>query len=205
MAGCVVYRRLETPRCTVEVRRRCGPRDLEGLRLAQGFGFFVDPSEGVERLVLAAERGDYVAVAVHGGEVVGFLVAARWTLEGPMGSVVYDDVYDINVEVSRRWRRMGIGRALLEAAVTDPFFEDKVLLVRGNPRYWDCRGVECRRYAHFIMEVPMLHYGFKRVPADLPGDLFTLARPGPRAGRSVEDIARAIEAVSGAADAFSPF
>jgi len=203
---CEVYKTLKTPRCTVEVRRRCGPSYIRGLRLAQGFGYFVNPVQGVEPLALAASRGDYVALAVHDGEVVGFLVAYRMSFEGLPGHIALEDVYDIATEVSRKWRKMGIGSALLEATVRDPYFDDKVLLIRGNPDYWDCYGSECRRYAMFIKEIPTLYYGFEELPVRMPGDLFTIARIGPRAKTTKEQLASLLLKMSeGIAGEFYPF
>lgn len=187
---CALYAKIEREGEAVEVRRHCGPQYIRGLRLAHGFGFFINPALGVEPLVKAAERGDYVALAVAKGEIVGFLTAYRFALEGFRVPVSYDFIYDIATEVSRKWRRMGIGSKLLEATVTDPFFDDKVLLIRGNPDYWDCYGAQCRKYAMFIMEVPVMYYGFKPLPVKLPGDLFTIARVGPRAPVSLEELSR---------------
>jgi len=191
--SCELYTTLETPRGRVEIRRACSPDAISRLKLAQGFGFFLNPAMGVEPLVKAASRGDYVALAIHDTEIVGFLVAYRWSQESYGGRIAYEDVYDIATEVSRKWRRMGIGKALLEATVTDAFFDDKVLLIRGNPDYWDCYGSECQKYATFIMEVPVIYYGFKKLPIKLPGDLFTLAKVGPKSNVKLEDIIRVIE------------
>lgn len=197
--SCSLYAKLEGVNGTVvEVRRHCGSSYIKRLKLAQGFGFFVNPALGVEPLVKAAERGDYVALAVASGEIVGFLVAYRLSLEGLRAPVTYDFIYDIATEVSRKWRKRGIGSKLLEATVTDPFFEDKVLIIRGNPDYWDCYGPQCRKYAMFIMEVPVMYYGFKPLPVKLPGDLFTIARVGPRAPVSFEELTSLLSRLSAA-------
>ncbi len=186
--GCDSYKTLKTPRCEVKILRKCTPDYIRGLRLAHGFGYFINPASGVEPLALAASRGDYVALAVHEGEIVGFLVAYRLSLEGLPAHVAFENIYDIATEVSRKWRKMGIGSTLLEATVNDPFFEDKVLVIRGNPDYWDCYGDECRKYAMFIMEIPVMYYGFQKLPVTLPGDLFTIARIGPKAGVTLEEL-----------------
>lgn len=185
---CEVFKKLNTPRGIVEIRRRCDSETIRGYKLANGFGYFINPVWGVEPLAKAAERGDYVAIALYGDEIVGFLAAYRWSVEGLASRVAFEDIYDIATEVSRKWRRLGIGSSLLEAAVTDSFFEDKVLMVRGNPEYWDCYGDQCRAYAMFIMEVPVMHYGFEKLPVSMPGDLFTLIKIGSKAKVAKDDI-----------------
>ncbi len=199
--GCEVYKKIKTDRCEVEVRRGCGPDEIRRFKLDTGFGFFLNPAAGVEPLAKAAERGDYVALAVHDSTVIGFLVAYRFGAEGLPSRVMLDFVYDIATEVSRKWRQRGLGKALLEAAVTDPFFDDKVLIIRGNPSYWDCYGSACRKYALFIMEIPVMYYGFEKLPVKLPGDLFTIARIGPKARVTRDELigllAKIEEGVSG--------
>jgi GNAT superfamily N-acetyltransferase len=199
---CEVYKEIAKDGRKVLIRRRCSEEVLQRYKLAQGFGFFVNPSQGVTPLVRAAARGDYVAIADHKGEeIVGFLIAYRWSAEGYMRAhVVYDYIYDIVTEVSRKWRKMGIGKALLEAAVTDPFFEDKVLMIRGNPEYWDCYGSECYRYASFIMEIPRMYYGFEKLPVKMPGDMFTLVRIGRKSNVKVDDIVKIIEDIARAVE-----
>ncbi|MEB2837111.1 MAG: GNAT family N-acetyltransferase [Desulfurococcales archaeon] len=186
--ACEVYRVIKSDRGDIEVKRRCDAASIRSYKLAQGFGYFINPVMGVEPLAKAAERGDYVAIATHEDEIVGFLVAYQWTLEGLPSKIAFEDVYDIATEVSRKWRRHGIGSTLLEATVTDPFFDDKVLLIRGNPDYWDCYGDECRVYAMFIMEVPVMKYGFEKLPVSLPGDLFTLVKIGPKSRVTKDEL-----------------
>ncbi|GAB6148659.1 hypothetical protein JCM10135_12010 [Stetteria hydrogenophila] len=181
----------------MEVRRRCSPDCLRGLRLAPGFGSFIDPSRGVEPLALAAARGDYVAVATTDGVVVGFFVAYRFALEGLRAPVAFDFLYDVVAEVARGWRGRGVASRLLDAALSDPFFEDKALLARGRPEYWDCRGEECREYARILEETAARH-GFMRLQARLPGDAFTYARVGPRAPVTLEDLERLVARLAAA-------
>ena len=186
--SCELYKRLDTPQGPVEIRRACDADSIRRLRLAQGFGYFINPVMGVEPLAKAAERGDYVALGIHDNEIVGFLVAYRWTLEGLPSRIAFEDIYDIATEVSRKWRKMGIGSTLLEATVKDPFFDDKVLMIRGNPDYWDCYGEQCKVYSMFIMEIPTMYYGFEKLPVSMPGDLFTIVRIGPKARVRKEDL-----------------
>jgi GNAT superfamily N-acetyltransferase len=197
--SCEVYKEIITKdNRKILIRRRCSDKDLKKYKLAQGFGFFINPSQGIEPLVKAASRGDYVAIADYKGEeVVGFLIAYKWGAEGYGRShMLLDYLYDIVTEVSRKWRKMGIGKTLLEAAITDPFFEDKVLLIRGNPNYWDCYGSECYYYASFIMEIPQMHFGFKKLPVKMPGDMFTLVRIGKKSNVKLEEIVKVIEEIA---------
>jgi GNAT superfamily N-acetyltransferase len=185
---CEIFKKLNTPQGIVEIRRRCDGKTIRRYKLAHGFGYFINPVMGVEPLAKAAERGDYVVIATHGNEIVGFLVAYRWAMEGLASRIAFEDIYDIATEVSRKWRKLGIGSNLLEAAVTDSFFDDKVLMIRGNPEYWDCYGDQCRVYAMFIMEIPVMRYGFEKLPVNMPGDLFTLIKIGPKAKVTKDEI-----------------
>ena len=203
---CETFKKLETLRGLVEVKRRCSGASIRRYKLARGFGYFINPIMGVEPLAKAADRGDYVAIAVHDYEIVGFLVAYRWALEGLTSRIAFEDIYDIATEVSRKWRKLGIGSNLLEATVTDEFFDDKVLMIRGNPDYWDCYGDQCRVYAMFIMEVPVMRYGFEKLPVSMPGDLFTLIKIGPRARVTKEEIVSLILKLSRSVESeFYPF
>ena len=78
-------------------------------------------------------------------------------------------VYELSIETSRDWRRLGIARGLLEFCMQAPWVEHMILLAMGLDWHWDLQGtgLDAGGYADVLRKL-LLPAGFREVRTSEP-------------------------------------
>ena len=106
---------MSTPRPAVRVAIRAVDRD-DAPALAQLTGLSASTRRGLDADIAAVARGDAHAPVILVAEVAHPAPAAGTSLVGAaFGLLQYDDGHVLDLAVAARWRRSGIGAALLRA------------------------------------------------------------------------------------------
>ncbi len=181
---------LETPSGSLLLRDFCPPSMVERLRADEGLHAFARLPEREHQLLLSiARRPDCALTLAHtpAGEIVGEVTIApgdEWW-EG------LENVYEVAIEVSSNWRRMGIASTLLAFALELEALEDMILFAIGLSWHWDTEalGLNVYRYRELIsrlfgtqgfVEYPTTEPNVRMEPANV-----LLARVGKRVDQHI--------------------
>src|SRR6266516_5806578 len=153
-------RTIETPAGIVVLRDFCSPSFVESLRADSGLRAFARlPEREHQLLVEIAKRPDSVLTLAHtlAGEIVGEVTLApadAWW-EG------LEQTYEIAVQVSSRWRRLGIAHQLLTFALELDALEEVILLAMGLSWHWDTERLGLTRFGYRQLIAQLFaSYGF---------------------------------------------
>ena len=141
----------ETPRGSLLLRDFCPPSFVERLTPDKGLRAFARLPEREHQLLLSIAKSPDCALTLaytHAGEIVGQVTLSpgdEWW-EG------LENVYEVAIEVSSNWRRMGIARELLAFALELDTLEDMILFAMGLSWHWDFEevGISPHRYRELI-------------------------------------------------------
>lgn len=117
----------------------CTPSLVASLKAESGLRAFAHVPEREHQLLLGiAERPDCALTLAYtaSGEIVGQVTLApadTWWQEVP-------NTYELALEVSSHWRRLGIARQLLSLTLEHPLVEEMVLVAAGLSSHWDLKG-----------------------------------------------------------------
>jgi GNAT superfamily N-acetyltransferase len=117
----------------------CPPALVASLKAERGLHAFAHFPEREHQLLLGiAERPDCALTLAYtpGGEIVGQVTLAP---ADPWWQGVAN-MYEIAIEVSTRWRRLGIARQLLSLALEFDAVEEMILVAVGLSWHWDLKG-----------------------------------------------------------------
>lgn len=183
---------LNTRRGTVTIIPSCPVQILEKLRIDDGLGFFWHNRSDLQRqalLKIAAMPGGHVTVAHSQDQInVGYVTItppeedSRWGRDGIEGLLELG-----GIEVSRAWRGLGIGKALLAATFGGGQFDGNIVLATGYRWCWDMEttGLTVREYRNMVNDM-FSRYGFQLYDTDEPNiawypDNALVVRVGPDA------------------------
>jgi GNAT superfamily N-acetyltransferase len=127
---------LDTVRGRLLLRDLCPPSLIERLHPDPGLAAFTRRPEREHAILMRTVQTGHGSVAVaHNatGAIVGDVVISNpsdWW-EG------LDGVYELSIETSREWRRLGIARALLDFCMRAPWIEQVILVAMGLDWHWD--------------------------------------------------------------------
>ncbi len=150
----------ETPAGPLLLRRCCSPSLVGGLKADEGLRAFarLPGREHALLLSLAQQPESMLTLAYTArGEIVGQATLA------PVGSwwQGIGNAYEIAVEVSSRWRKLGIAHQLLSCALEIESLEGFVILGLGFSWHWDYEGLGISRFRYREMiERLFATYGF---------------------------------------------
>lgn len=159
---------LETPDGTLLLRDFCPLSMVERLSADEGLHAFARLPEREHQLLLSiAKRPDCALTLAHtpAGVIVGEVTIApgdEWW-EG------LENVYEVAIEVSSNWRRMGVARDLLAFALELDALEDMILFAIGLSWHWDTDelGLNVYRYRELIARL-FATQGFTEYPTTEP-------------------------------------
>src|SRR5438067_9089659 len=117
----------------------CSPALVASLKAERGLHAFAHSPEREHQLLLGiAERPDSALTLAYtpDGEIVGQVTRAP---ADPWWQGVAN-TYEIAIEVSTQWRRLGIARQLLSLALEFDAVEDMILIAVGLSWHWDLKG-----------------------------------------------------------------
>lgn len=131
---------IETPAGVLLLRDFCPPSLIERLTADDGLHAFARlPERELQLLLGIAQRPDCALTVAHTpeGRIVGEVTLApgdEWW-EG------LENVYEVAIEVSSRWRGFGVARHLLSFALELDALEDIILFALGLSWHWDTDGL----------------------------------------------------------------
>lgn len=180
-------RTIETSAGPLVLQTNCSPLLVKSLSVDRGLHAFMRIPEREHALFLSiAQRPDSLLTLAYtpDGEIVGQVTLAPCDMWGPSLS----NTYEIAIEVSTPWRRLGLARQLLSCALEMVALEELTLLAIGLAWHWDTQGVGLSAfdYRRLIMRL-FSPYGFKEYPTTEPNICMDLAnillvRIGSRVG-----------------------
>jgi len=138
-AACPRRSTFETAVGSLILRSFCPPSLVASLKADRGLHAFTYVPEREHQLLLEiAERPDCALTLAYtpNGEIVGQVTltpADRWW-QG------VTNTYEIAIEVSTHWRRLGIARQLLSLALEFDAVEEMILVAVGLSWHWDLKG-----------------------------------------------------------------
>jgi hypothetical protein len=129
----------ETAVGSLILQSSCSPSLVSSLRADRGLHAFAHRPERENRLLLGiAERGDSGLTLAYTptGEIVGQVTLAPADVwwEGVANT------YEMAMEVSSPWRRLGIARQLLSLTLEHDAMEEMILIAIGLSWHWDLKG-----------------------------------------------------------------
>src|SRR6266851_3725065 len=135
----------KTPAGPVFLRSCCSPSFVEGLQADEGLRAFARLPEREHQLLLSLARQPQNRLTLAytaAGKIVGQATLAPlddwWQGIG--------NAYEIAVEVSPRWRKLGIAHKLLSFALEFESLEKYLILGLGLSWHWDYEGLGISRF-----------------------------------------------------------
>jgi GNAT superfamily N-acetyltransferase len=138
-AACPHRTTFETAGGSLILHSFCPPSLVTSLKADRGLHAFTHVPEREHQLLLGiAERPDSSLTLAYtpGSEIVGQVTLAPadpWWQGVP-------NTYEIAIEVSAHWRRLGIARQLLSLALEFDAVEEMILVAVGLSWHWDLKG-----------------------------------------------------------------
>jgi len=146
-AACPRKSAFETAAGSLILRSFCPPSLVASLKADRGLHAFARVPEREHQLLLGiAERPDCALTLAYTpiGEIVGQVTLA------PLDHWWQDigNAYEIAVEVSAGWRKLGIARHLLSLALEFESLEEYLILGLGLSWHWDYEGLGLSRFQY---------------------------------------------------------
>ena len=147
-------RGFETAKGPLILHSFCPPSLVTSLKADRGLHAFTHVPEREHQLLLGiAERPDSALTLAYtpGGEIVGQVTRAP---ADPWWQGVAN-TYEIAIEVSAHWRRLGIARQLLSLALEHHAVEEMILVAVGLSWHWDLKdsGLSPFRYRSLLAHI----------------------------------------------------
>ncbi len=159
---------LDTVRGPILLRDFCPPSLVERFRPAPGLCSFARLPEREHRLLLEiSRRADCALALAHtpAGEIVAEVTLAP----GDAWWEGLENVYEVAIEVSKDWRKMGIARQLLAFALDLEAREDLIFFAVGLSWHWDTEGTGLSIYRYREMLIKLFgSQGFREYPTNEP-------------------------------------
>jgi acetoin utilization deacetylase AcuC-like enzyme len=181
---------LETSAGILLLRDFCPLSMVERLKADEGLHAFARLPEREHQLLLSiARRPDCALTLAHtpAGEIVGEVTIAP----GDEWWESLENVYEVAIEVSSKWRHMGVARDLLAFALELDALEDMILFAIGLSWHWETEelGLNVYRYRELIARL-FATQGFAEYPTTEPNVSMEpanilLARIGKRVDQNV--------------------
>ena len=137
--GRPLRRRFETAAGPLILQSFCSPALVASLKAERGLHAFAHSPEREHHLLLEiSERPNQALTLAYtpGGEIVGQVTLAP---ADPWWQGVAN-TYELAIEVSTHWRRLGIARQLLSLALAFDTVEEMILVALGLSWHWDLKG-----------------------------------------------------------------
>lgn len=197
----------EGPQGRVYFRRRVPAERLAQMELAEGLGIFFryDLQRQKETLLKIArmDYGDMVIAYTADDLIVGYVsmhpvdASERWEMlnrSSPINPEGRLYVHEFGaIEVSRKWRGLGISKALMQAGFEgDSWFDDKIVVSVEFAWHWDYEEAGLNRFSYRnMLKKVIASAGFEQMDTDEPNVLMDAAnmfmvRIGPKVPNPVQ-------------------
>jgi GNAT superfamily N-acetyltransferase len=154
------HQTMATPVGPIFLQHRCSPSLVESLRADSGLRAFARLPEREHALLLGlARRSDSQLALAYtpAGEIVGQVTLAP--ADAWWGGLA--NAYEIAVEVSSGWRKLGIARQLLALVFEQEALEHHIILGMGLSWHWDTEGLGINRFRYRELVAQLFApYGF---------------------------------------------
>ena len=189
-AACSRRSTFETAAGSLILHSFCPPSLVASLRADRGLHAFARVPQREHQLLLGiAERPDCALTLAYTttGEIVGQVTLApadAWW-QGVANT------YELAIEVSSHWRRLGIARQLLSLALEHPAVEEMILVAVGLSWHWDLKGsgLSPFRYrsllAHILEPYHFFEFLTDEPNVEMDPDNILLVRIGKRVEQEV--------------------
>ncbi len=161
-------RSLETARGPILLRDWCPPSQVERLHPDEGLHAFArraDREQALLKRIASGPECELVVAHTPEGLLIGqvSICAADDWWEG------IPDLYEVAIEVSANWRKLGLSKALLQFALEPDYFDEVILYALGFAWHWDLEGVGIgsMSYAQMIRRL-FERVGFEKMAATEP-------------------------------------
>ncbi len=190
--GSPLRRGFETATGPLILQNFCSPALVASLKAERGLHAFAHFPEREHQLLLGiAERPDCALTLAYTstGEIVGQVTLApadAWW-QGVANT------YELAIEVSASWRRLGIARQLLSLTLEHPAVEEMLLVAVGLSWHWDLKGsgLSPFRYRSLLAHILGPYHFFECLTdepnVELDPTNILLVRIGKRVEREVVD------------------
>lgn len=184
-------KKFETPDGTLTLYPRCPEGSFAGLDLDSGLGNFAHYSSIIQRFdvfdKIAAGKDGRVSLALKDEHIVVGYVTCSYPDKTERWSKLGDLMYELAaIEVSRNYRHLHIGRAMVAALIEDSFFEERITYMNGFSWHWDLDGTGLTMSEYRRVMIRLLKsFGFQEHYTNEPNialreeNLF-MARIGPK-------------------------
>ena len=159
---------LETSRGPILLRDWCPPSLVERLHPDEGLHAFArraDREQALLKRIASGPECELVVAHTPEGLLIGqvSICAADDWWEG------IPDLYEVAIEVSSNFRKLGLSKALLQFALEPDYFEDVILFALGFAWHWDLVGADMSSmtYGQMIRKL-FEHVGFEKMAANEP-------------------------------------
>lgn len=183
---------IDTPKGRVWIRTKTAPDFIASLQLDEGMGLFAAPNYPPKRELKALQRiaggegGNVIIAYTEEGKIVGFVAIAPTSRAERWGKLSGKGLVEaMAIEVSRGWRSMGVADKMMQCGLSDPFFDDKIVICTGYTWHWDLdsTGMTKENYRRMLLKY-LEKAGFKYYETDEPNvnldvNNFLTARVGP--------------------------
>ena len=189
---------IDTPRGRIWVREKADLDFIASLQLDEGMGSFAAPHYPPSRELKALQRiaeggeGNVIVAYTEDGKIVGFVAIAPPSAAERWGKLSGKGLIEaMAIEVSRGWRSMGIANKMMQSGLSDPFFDDKIVICTGYTWHWDLGSSALTKKDYRRMLLKYLEKaGFEYYETDEPNVAldtynFLTARIGPQVGREL--------------------
>ncbi len=161
-------RTLETARGQVLLRDWCPPSLVERLHPDEGLNAFArraDREQALLKCIASGPECELVLAHTPDGQLIGqvSICGADDWWEG------IPDLYEVAIEVSSNWRKLGLSKAMLQFALEPDYFEDVILFALGFAWHWDLdgAGLGSMSYGQMIRRL-FESVGFEKMAANEP-------------------------------------
>jgi hypothetical protein len=192
---------IDTTRGRVRIRFNAPPEFIASLKLDEGMGSFAAPNYPASRehkalqRIAATEDGKVILAYTEDGKIVGFVAIAPPSAAERWGELSGRGLIEaMAIEVSRGWRSMGIANKMMQSGLSDPFFDDKIVICTGYTWHWDLdstsldRGEYRRMLLEYLDKAGFVYYETDEPNVGLDTYNFLTARIGPRAGSDLRGL-----------------
>jgi acetoin utilization deacetylase AcuC-like enzyme len=161
-------RTLETERGPILLRDWCPPSLVERLHPDEGLKAFArraDREQALLKRIASSPASELVVAHTPEGLLIGqvsICTADDWWEGIP-------DLYEVAIEISAEWRKLGLSKALLQFALEPDYFEEVILYALGFAWHWDLEGlgIGSTSYAQIIRRL-FESVGFEKMAASEP-------------------------------------
>ncbi len=131
----------QTPKGSILLRDFCPSSLVERLTADSGLHAFARlPEQEHQLLVDIAGSPDCALILAHTPE--GAIVGEVTLTFGDDWWEGLDNVYEVTIEVSANWRKLGLAKKLLAFALESETLEDMILFAMGLSWHWDIEGMD---------------------------------------------------------------